>query len=58
MHRGLYKFLTVMGGKFECQVQDSDLEYLLWKFDKHITLSENKLPFTRSIFWADSWAKK
>ena len=33
-----------MGGKFEFQVQDSDLEYLFWRFDKHIALSEKKLP--------------
>ena len=33
-----------MGGKFKFQVQDSDLEYLFWRFDKHIALSEKKLP--------------
>ena len=33
-----------MGGKFKFQVQDSDLEYLSWRFDKHIALSEKKLP--------------
>ena len=44
MHRGLYKFLTVMGGKFECQVQDSDLEYSFWQCEKHIPLSEKKKP--------------
>ena len=35
-----------MGGKFKFQVQDRDLEYLFWIFDKHIALSEseNKLP--------------
>ena len=30
-----------MGGKFKFQVQDSDLEYLFWRFEKRITLSEN-----------------
>ena len=35
-----------MGGKFKFQVQDSDLEYLFWRFDKHIALSENKLPLS------------
>ena len=34
-----------MGGKFKFQVQDSDLEYFFWRFDKNIALSENKLPF-------------
>ena len=24
-----------MGGKFKFQVQDSDLEYIFWRFDKH-----------------------
>ena len=33
-----------MGGKFKFQVQDSDLEYLFWRFDKHISLSEKKTP--------------
>ena len=33
-----------MGGKFKFQIQDSDLEYLFWRFDKHIALSEKKLP--------------
>ena len=35
-----------MGGKFKFQVQDSDLEYLFWRFDKHVALSEKKLPLT------------
>ena len=34
-----------MGGKFKFQVQDSDLEYLFWRFDKRIALSEKKLPY-------------
>ena len=39
-----------MGGKFKFQVQDSDLEYLFWRFDKHIALSEKKLPLvTKSV---------
>ena len=33
-----------MGGKFEFQVQDNDLEYLFWRFEKQIALSEKKLP--------------
>ena len=31
-----------MGGKFK--VQDTDLEYLFWRFDKQFALSEKKLP--------------
>ena len=33
-----------MGRKFKFQGQDRDLEYLFWIFDKHIALSEKKLP--------------
>ena len=33
-----------MGGNFKFQVQDSDLEYLFWQCEKHITLSEKKPP--------------
>ena len=33
-----------MGGNFKSHVQDSDLEYLFWRFEKRITLSEKKLP--------------
>ena len=29
---------------FKFQAQDSDLEYLFWRFDKHIALSEKNLP--------------
>ena len=36
-----------MCGKFKFQVQDSDLEYLFWRFDRHIALSEKKLPLVR-----------
>ena len=43
----LNKLFTVMGGKFKFQVQDSDLEYLFWRFDRHIALSEKKLPLVR-----------
>ena len=35
---------TVIGGKFKFQVQDSDLEYFLGRFEKHIALSEKKPP--------------
>ena len=37
-----------MDGKFEFQVQDSDLEYLFWQCEKHITLSEKKPPLALS----------
>ena len=40
----LNKFFTVIGRKFKFQVQDSSLENLFWRFDKHTTLSEKKLP--------------
>ena len=30
------KLFTVMGRKFKFQVQDSDLECLFWRFDRHI----------------------
>ena len=33
-----------MSGKFKFQIQDSDLEYFSWRFEKHITLSETKVP--------------
>ena len=39
----LNKLLTVKGGKFKFKVQDSDLEYLFWRFDKQFKLSEKKL---------------
>ena len=32
------------GNKFKFQVQDSDSEYLIWRFEEHITLSEKKTP--------------
>ena len=38
------KLFTVMDGKFKFQVQDGNLEYLFWRFDKHIAFSEKKLP--------------
>ena len=41
------KLITVIGRKFKFQVQDSDLEYLFWRFDKNIALSENKLPLPK-----------
>ena len=31
-----------MDGKFRYQVQDSDLEYSFWQFEKDIALSERK----------------
>ena len=36
-----------MSGKFKFQVQDSDLEYLFWRFDKKFALSEKKATFIR-----------
>ena len=33
------------------QTQDSDLEYLFWRFDKHIALSEKKLPLEKTHFF-------
>ena len=36
-----------MGGKFKFQVQDSDLEYLFWRFEKRNALSEKKATFMR-----------
>ena len=35
---------SIMSGKFKFQIQDRDLEYLFWRFDKHIAFSEKKLP--------------
>ena len=40
----LNKLFTVMSGKFKFQVQDNDLKYLFWRFDKYIALSEKKPP--------------
>ena len=40
----LNKLFTVIVRKFKFQVQDSDLEYLFWRFDKHIALSGKKPP--------------
>ena len=36
-----------MGWKFKFRVQDSDLEYLFWRFEKHIALSEKKTTISR-----------
>ena len=45
-----------MGGKFKFQVQDSDLEYLFWRFDKYIALSEKKtLDNIRLLFWVSTY---
>ena len=33
-----------MGGIFKFQVQDSDLEYLFWQYEKNIALSEKNSP--------------
>ena len=44
------KLFSVIGGKFKFQVQDIDLEYSSWRFDKHIALSEKKLPLDQFFF--------
>ena len=58
--------ITTLSLKFEkvvycywLEIQDSDLECFFWRFDKHITLSEKKLPLenlvvTLQIFWKSS----
>ena len=33
-----------MGGKFKFQAQNSDLEYLFWRFEKRAALSEKNPP--------------
>ena len=33
-----------MGENFKLTVQDSDLEFFLWRFEKRISLSEKKTP--------------
>ena len=38
-----------MGGKFKFHVQDSDLGYVFWRFDKHIALSKKKLPLCKPL---------
>ena len=50
------KLFTVMGRKFKFHVQDSDLAYLFGIFDKHIALSEKKLPLARPS--PSGWAKQ
>ena len=37
---------AVIGGKFKFQVQDNDLEYFFWRFEKQSALSDkNGIPF-------------
>ena len=43
------KLFTVMGRKFKFQVQDSDLGYSFWQWEKHIVLSEKKDTFSFRI---------
>ena len=38
LQRKIFK-ITIIGGKSKFQVQDRDLEYIFWRFAKHITLS-------------------
>ena len=47
-----------MDGKFKFQVQDSDLEYLFWRFDKHIALSEKKLPLAFKSVEVQNFARE
>ena len=35
-----------MGGNFKFQVQDSDFEYIFWRFEKRIPLSDKKPPLS------------
>ena len=57
------KFFTVMGEKFKFQVQDSYSEFLFWRFDKLIALSEKTLPLafkSANVRWrifTRSWHK-
>ena len=50
------KLFTIMGRKFKCHVQDSDLAYLFGRFDKHIALYDKKLPIARLS--PSGWAKQ
>ena len=40
----LNKLFTVLGGKFKCSAQDSDLEYLCWQWKNSPVSSELKPP--------------
>ena len=44
------KLFTVIEEKFKFQVRDSDLEYLFCRFDKHIALSEKKIPLDAGMY--------
>ena len=39
----------IVNNLFKCQAQDSDLEYLFWRFEKHITPSEKKSPLVTHV---------
>ena len=39
---------NAIGGKLKFQAQDSDLEYFVVGFEKHIALSEKKTPLDRT----------
>ena len=43
---------------FKFQAQDSDLEYLFWRFDEHIALSEKKLPLANLSFSGSKIARR
>ena len=45
----LKEVFTVMGRKSKFQVPDSDLEYWFWRYDKHIAISEKKLPLASKM---------
>ena len=43
------KLFTVMGGKFKFLVEDRNLAYIFWRFDKNIALCEKKLPLVKKF---------
>jgi hypothetical protein len=44
-----------MGEKFKFKVQDSDLDYFFRRFDKHVVLSEKKLPLASQYDDTDTY---
>ena len=44
-----------MGGNLKFQVQDSDLEYLFWRFEKQISLSDKKPPLGSNRMLLTAW---
>ena len=43
------KLFTVTVGKFKFLVEDSNLAYIFWRFDKNIALCEKKLPLVKKV---------